>query len=59
MVSHLIFAGSPWIRVIMTALRLFESIKLETKFDESSITNSYTGKPIEPIIKDFKSFLVK
>jgi hypothetical protein len=41
----------------MTVLRLFESIKLLPQFDESSITDGYTGKPIDPIVKDFKLFL--
>ena len=56
-IKHLLSGDSPWIRVIMTVLRLFESIKLLPKFDESSITDGYTGKPIDPIVKDFKSFL--
>jgi hypothetical protein len=56
-IKHLLSGDSPWIRVIMTVLRLFESIKLPSEFDESSITNEYTGKPIDPIVKDFKSFL--
>jgi hypothetical protein len=40
----------------MTALRLFESIKLPVTFDESSITDQYNGKPLDPIVKDFKLF---
>jgi len=56
-ISHLIHQDSIWLRVIMTVLRLFESIKLKPKFDESSITGSYIGKPIQPILLDFKSFL--
>jgi len=55
--GHLINSDSVWLRVIMTVLRLFESIKLKPKFDESSITGRYIGKPIEPILLDFKSFL--
>jgi hypothetical protein len=40
----------------MTVLRYFESIKLPTTFDSSSITNVYDGKPINKILKGFKSF---
>jgi hypothetical protein len=43
----------------MTVLRLFESIKLPVEFDESSITDDYNGKPLQPIVKDFQSFLYK
>lgn len=58
-IDALISSDSAWIRVIMTVLRLFESIKLPTKFDESSVTQEYKGKPLDPIVKDFKSFLEK
>jgi len=43
----------------MTVLRIFESIKLPPEFDKSSIVNDYNGKPLQPIIKEFKSFLEK
>jgi hypothetical protein len=43
----------------MTTLRYFESIKLPTEFDESSITSGYSGKPLQPIVTEFKSFLIK
>lgn len=56
MISHLIYGGSPWIRVIMTVLRLFESIKLEVLFDPESIISDYNGKPLEPICNDFVLF---
>jgi len=56
MISHLIYGGSPWIRVIMTVLRLFESIKLEVLFDPSSIISEYNGKPLDSICSDFYLF---
>jgi hypothetical protein len=43
----------------MTVLRFFESIKLPTEFDPSSIIDDYNGKPLQPIIKDFRLFLIK
>ena len=43
----------------MTVLRYFESIKLDKTFDEKPITGEYIGKPIEPIVNDFKSFVIK
>lgn len=58
-IIHLLHGRSPWIRVIMTVLRYFESITLDKTFDETSITGEYIGKPIEPIVKDFKSFAIK
>lgn len=58
-IIHLLHGESPWIRVIMTVLRYFESIKLDKTFDEKPITGEYIGKPIEPIVKDFKSFVIK
>jgi len=40
----------------MTVIRLYESIKLKEEFDESSITDDYNGKPLEPIVLEFKQF---
>jgi len=42
----------------MTVLRYFESIKQPVKFDSSPITTAYTGKPIQPIVMDFKVFVM-
>jgi hypothetical protein len=56
-IMHLVYPGSPWIRVVMTVLRLFESIKLPVQFDETSITAPYDGEPLEGIIAEFKHFL--
>jgi hypothetical protein len=53
----LLYGESIWIRVIMTVLRIFESIKLEVTFDETSITKEYTGKPIDSIATDFETFV--
>jgi hypothetical protein len=55
-IIHLLNAESAWIRVLMTVFRLFESIELPVEFDESSITDPYNGKPLDPIVKEFKSF---
>jgi len=41
----------------MTVCRLFESIKLPTEFDATSITNAYNGEPIEAICNNFTPFL--
>jgi hypothetical protein len=40
----------------MTVLRLYESIKLDVEFNQSSITDEYNGKPLDEINKDFKKF---
>jgi len=43
----------------MTVLRLFESIKLPPEFNSDHIIGDYKGKPLEPLIDDFKSFSKK
>jgi hypothetical protein len=43
----------------MTVLRFFESIKLPVEFDEKPLCDDYKGKPLQPIQRDFKSFLTK
>lgn len=58
-ISHLIYDGSPWLRVIMSVLRIFESITVKAEFDESPITTPSRGKPHEEIEPDFKLFLTK
>jgi len=41
----------------MTVLRYYESIHLPVEFDPKPLEDVYSGKPLEPILRDFKSFL--
>jgi len=46
-----------WLRVVMTVLRLYESIELPVEFDSKPIEEPYKGKPLQDISDHFQEFL--
>lgn len=45
------------VRLVLTVLRIYESVKLKETFEPESIVSEYSGKPLYPIIKDFSKFV--